>query len=303
MKKLTATLCLTIAVLLGGIGFIWWNNQNPNTIIKRFAVSPDQDGNCPDGTYENTEDDTCMIDIIPKEMSAQAWYNFKNLINKLIDDTLKASNPEISSQVKTLTNQGEAWGKDDVDYSVERHLKVKSRISNEYRFDILKPPYFYVRRSDGENVEATNYNDTTLIVREEKSGKPTYAENGYNLKFLKNKQADRLSNDYVVIREWNGGGSCCIIFHVFQTKPTFKKLLEHNNDFFDATQVVIGPYQLELHNYKKHLQPSGPQPHSNLKYNPSIYDLKRGCWIKTDKNVKGQKLHSRKTTGQCEKTD
>jgi len=59
-----------------------------------------------------------------------------------------------------------------------------------------------------------------------------------------------------------------------------KKLLEHNNDFFDATEIVIGPHQLELHRYKEHLQPSGIQPHVNLRYNPSVYDLKQNSWIR-----------------------
>lgn len=91
-------------------------------------------------------------------------------------------------------------------------------------------------------------------------------------------KSDVLSKDYLIFKEWTGGGSCCLVFHVFQTKPTFKKLLEHNNDFFDATEIVIGPHQLELHRYKEHLQPSSIQPHVNLRYNPSIYDLKQNRW-------------------------
>ena len=40
-----------------------------------------------------------------------------------------------------------------------------------------------------------------------------------------------------------------------------------------------------------------------LKYMSVICTLYCGTPKKTDKNVKGQKLHSRQTTGQCEKTD
>jgi len=37
----------------------------------------------------------------------------------------------------------------------------------------------------------------------------------------------RLSENFVVIKEWSGGGSCCYLITAFQTLPTFKILLEH----------------------------------------------------------------------------
>ena len=87
-------------------------------------------------------------------------------------------------------------------------------------------------------------------------------------------KSKKLSNDYVVIREHTGGASCCFIVHAFQTKPTFKKLLEHNNDFFDMTEVIHGEHTLELH--KEPLFSVGSSAHP--KYNPGIFNLKNNDW-------------------------
>lgn len=98
-------------------------------------------------------------------------------------------------------------------------------------------------------------------------------------------QSTVLSKDYKIFREWSGGNSCCLIFHVFQTKPVFKKILQHSNDFFDATEIVVGPHLLEFHRYDLKKQPNhlkGLFAHFGLKYNPSIFDLKKRCWIKAD---------------------
>ena len=85
MRKLTATLCLTIVMLLGSVGLSWGNNQNPNTDTETFVVSPDQDGNCPKGTLHHMDNDTCIIDPIRKMMSGQEWKAYqsqKNCSNK-----------------------------------------------------------------------------------------------------------------------------------------------------------------------------------------------------------------------------
>ena len=68
-----------------------------------------------------------------------------------------------------------------------------------------------------------------------------------NFKFLEDVQAERLSKDYFVVEEDNGGVSCCTIYHIFQIRPNFKKLFEHNNDFFGHREVVVSSHKLKFH--------------------------------------------------------
>ena len=162
---------------------------------------------------------------------------------------------------------------EDIDYSVARPLRVMTKVSNNIRFDIITPEAPHLNVDGGEN--ASWYSDELLIVRQLDNGKILYSRE------LKSEKVEfigtgRLSDDFVVIKEWSGGGSCCYLITAFQTLPTFKILLEHNNDFFDRTEIIAGREKLELHRLTEHA--TYPSSHSELPYTPSIFDLRRGKW-------------------------
>tara|TARA_A100001011_G_scaffold22931_1_gene22931 strand:+ start:316 stop:891 length:576 start_codon:yes stop_codon:yes gene_type:complete len=161
---------------------------------------------------------------------------------------------------------------EDLDYRVIRPLVVTTKISNGLRFDVITPKSFALE----DRQEAGWYSDELLIVRVVKTGELLHAQplKSSGIEFLKGAKSKKLSNDYVVIREHTGGASCCFIIHAFQTTPKFKKLLEHNNDFFDMTEVIHGEHTLELH--KEPLFSVGSSAHPQ--YNPGIFKLKKNGW-------------------------
>ena len=164
---------------------------------------------------------------------------------------------------------------EDMDYSVSRPLSVETTVRGGYRFDIIRPakPHFNV--PDGEN--SSWYSDELLVVRDIASTDVVFSRSlkSENVEFLK----DGLSDDYLVLKEWSGGASCCLLITGFRVKPDFKLLLDrHNNDFFDRTQVISSVTELELHRDREgDLYPSS---HSKLKYRPSVFDLKTASWKK-----------------------
>jgi hypothetical protein len=149
-----------------------------------------------------------------------------------------------------------------------------TKASNNIRFDIIAPETPHMDVAGGEN--ASWYSDELLIVRKIDNGKILYSRElkSENVEFL---GTGRLSDDFVVIKEWSGGISCCLLISAFQTLPRFKILLEqHNNDFFDGTEIIAGPAKLELHR----MDEDAPYPasHSELQYSPAFFDLRRGNW-------------------------
>ena len=168
----------------------------------------------------------------------------------------------------------------EMEYEFQRPLKVVSKMSNEFRFDIVTP-----KASEtilGKDSFASNsswYGDEYLIVwppfneAGDWPSEPVYIKRlrTSSTEFVKNGP---LSEDYVVIRESSGGASCCFIIHAFQTKPEFKKLIEHNNDFFDRSTIPAVEHEIELH--KNPL--SYPSSHALLKYNPRLFNLKTLEW-------------------------
>ncbi len=115
-------------------------------------------------------------------------------------------------------------GDDRIDLDAERYLKVNSKVSNGYRFDLIEPKEFYATRSDGTVVEATNYNDSRLIVTKDDGKELVFTENvSYQPSFDNNEV---LSTDYVLLRSMTGGGACCYEVAVYRTNPTFKKIYE-----------------------------------------------------------------------------
>ena len=119
---------------------------------------------------------------------------------------------------------------EDMNYSIVRPLRVITKASNNIRFDIIAPETPHMDVAGGEN--ASWYSDELLIVRQLDNGKVLYSRElkSENVEFL---GTGRLFDDFVVIQEWSGGSSCCLLISAFQTLPKFKILLEqHDNDFF-----------------------------------------------------------------------
>jgi hypothetical protein len=149
-----------------------------------------------------------------------------------------------------------------------------TKVSNNIRFDIITPKDAIARVAGGE--EASWYSDELVIVRQLDNGKILYSRElkSANVEF---SGAGLLSDDFVVLEEWSGGGSCCLLITAFQTLPKFKVILEqHNNDFFDRTEIVAGPEKLELHRSDE--DAPYPASHSQLQYSPAFFDLRRGKW-------------------------
>ena len=159
-------------------------------------------------------------------------------------------------------------GDDRIDLDVERYLKVNSKVSNSYRFDLIEPKEFYATRSDGTIVEATNYNDSRLIVTKDDGKELVFAENvSYQASFDNNEV---LSTDYVLIRSMTGGGSCCDEVTVYLTNPTFKKIYE--KVLPAAKAQVVGMHKINV--MKSSDNNTADMPFSDWRYDDKIVDLK-----------------------------
>ena len=164
-----------------------------------------------------------------------------------------------------------------LDYSVVRPLVVTTKISNGLRFDVITPQSFpFKDLPQNRYYEAGWYADELLVIRVINTGELVHVQTlkSSSIKFLRGSGSKKLSDDYVVLREHSGGVSCCLIIHAFQTKPKFKKVLEHNNEYFDMTEVIHGEHTLELH--KEPFFSGGSSAHPD--YNASIFDLKENDW-------------------------
>ena len=159
-------------------------------------------------------------------------------------------------------------GDDRIDLDVERYLKVNSKVSNGYRFDLIEPKEFYATRSDGTVVEATNYNDSRLIVTKDGGKELVFTENvSYQPSFDNNEV---LSTDYVLLRSMTGGGACCYEVAVYRTNPTFKKIYE--KVLPAAKAQVVGPHKINV--MKSSDNNTADMPFSDWRYDDKIVDLK-----------------------------
>jgi len=182
-----------------------------------------------------------------------------------------------------LPNQawaGPSYQEDEMEYGFSRPLKVVSKMSNGFRFDIVTPEQSVkVLGSDVYYSDSSNYGDTYLVAWPPIDDTGIMRRESVYITRLRSDDVHFIDNgpladDYIIIREWSGGASCCSIVHAFQTKPEFKKLIEHDNDFFDMPTIPIGEHEIELHENPE----SYPSSHSQLKYNPKVFDLRKQEW-------------------------
>jgi len=160
-------------------------------------------------------------------------------------------------------------GDDRIDLGAERYLKVNSKLSNGYRFDLIEPKDFYAPRTDGTTVEATNYNDSRLIVTKDGGKELVFTESvSYQPSFDNNEV---LSTDYVLLRSMTGGGSCCDEVAVYRTNPTFKKIYE--KVLPAAKAQVVGPHKINV--MKSSDNNTADMPFSDWRYDDKIVDLEK----------------------------
>ncbi len=206
--------------------------------------------------------------------TSKNWRSNQRFRNSLVAFVLL--NLPISNQ----TWAGPSYQDTNMEYDFPRPLKVVTKLSNGYRFEIVTP-----KQSEeilGQSLYGSNsswFGDEYLIVwppigeAEDWPREPIYMRRlrSREIVFIENGP---LSSDYVIIKEWSGGASCCSIIQAFQTKPEFKKLIEHNNDFYEDTIIPVGEHEIELH--ETPLSFSGS--HSSLKYNARVFNLKMLEW-------------------------
>ena len=164
-----------------------------------------------------------------------------------------------------------------LDYSVVRPLEITTKISNGLRFDLITSQTTpFKDLPQNRYYQAGWYGDELLVVRMVKTGELLHAQplKSSSIMFMEGSNSKKLSDDYVVLREHSGGASCCLIIHAFQTAPNFKKVLEHNNKYFDMTEVIHGGHMLELHKEPFFSGGSSAPP----EYNAAIFNLKENGW-------------------------
>jgi hypothetical protein len=95
----------------------------------------------------------------------------------------------------------------------------------------------------------------------------------------------KLSDDIVVFKHWTGGASCCYVITAYQTKPTFKQILKHENDHFKADSFIVGKDTIELYDGKVRDYGDNYRVHANLVYKPILFDLRNERWIPVAPNT------------------
>jgi hypothetical protein len=94
-----------------------------------------------------------------------------------------------------------------------------------------------------------------------------------------------LSKDFFVLRQWSGGASCCWVVQAFRTKPSFKLVLNHENDHFKPDKFVVGKDTLELYNPDSDKYSDPRRSHASLVYEPIHLDLRSEKWLPVAPNA------------------
>jgi TPR repeat protein len=158
--------------------------------------------------------------------------------------------------------------KKDQEELPQNEPEVLVHYSNGYRFVFTKRYY----------IDSDLPADTILEIFKEGDDLPVERKiiNSWKVDVIEDKD---LSRDFVVLREWNGGASCCWVIHAFQTKPSLKRLLKHENDHFKPEEFVVGKDTLELYDPDSEVYSGNSRSHANLVYEPIHYDLRNERWI------------------------
>lgn len=220
------------------------------------------------------DDDFFSNPILVVILTALAVLAFKfrcdhqRLVRQLTKTGLTIAVIGISSFVPIRIAAGPSY--EDMEYNISRPLTVKTTVKGDYRFDIILPakPNFDV--PDGQN--SSWYGDEMLVVRKVDTSEIIYSRSlmSENVRIV----TDGLAEEFIIMREWSGGMSCCLWITSFRTAPKFEVILRHNNDHFDSTQIVAGPGLLELH--RNPTMQMGGSAHPE--YRPRLFDLGLGSW-------------------------
>ena len=121
-----------------------------------------------------------------------------------------------------------------LDYSVSRPLEIESRYINGYRFDIIRPQESNKNITGDHELQmvAEHYQDNLLLIRKVISNSDfpiILSENtiGWFSFYPPNKIIKNMGDNvrgYIALKEWSGGS--VVTFHVYVTKPKFKKIKE-----------------------------------------------------------------------------
>jgi hypothetical protein len=162
---------------------------------------------------------------------------------------------------------------EDMDYSVNRPLTVATTVKGQYRFDVIGPAKPELNVPNGEN--SSWYSDEILIVRKIATNEVMLSR---GLKSVQvNFMSDGLSDEFMVMTEWSGGASCCLLVSAFRLTDEFEIVLDrHNNKQFDEVFIIAGKNKIKI--YKETMEKIDNKPKSKQNYSPRIFNLNSGEW-------------------------
>jgi len=158
----------------------------------------------------------------------------------------------------------------DFDYSRPRYLEIRTKISNGIRFDLITRS----REIDQLSDHPSSYQDDMLVIREDGFGKFLHAApigfttGPVHAEFIAGPD---LSEQFVIIREWTGGASCCYVHYVYTTEPELRRILRRETDFHASENPIVGKDKFEIHSNKNPTFTS--KSHAGYQYNPEVIDL------------------------------
>jgi hypothetical protein len=170
-----------------------------------------------------------------------------------------------------VTNQSHAGpSPEEMDYSVERPLKVQTVVRGDFRFDVITPKSPQMDVPGGQ--VSSWYLDELFVVRKLVDGEVVHSLSlrSENVKFV----TEGLNDHFIILKEWSGGISCCDWIHVFRADSSFEVILSHNNFGFDANKIIHDENTLLLHR-----EPLISIGKPNSIFNPKKFDLRSREWI------------------------
>jgi hypothetical protein len=162
----------------------------------------------------------------------------------------------------------------DLNHTYPRPLKVESKISYGVRFDVITPKEPQTGLKYGE--DSSWYSDELFIARSLETKEVLHAHASGDGDWTEFVESDLLSDDYVLVKEYSGGFTCCWIIYAFKTSPFKEILIGYSNYNFDVK--IVSKNQIELHVFND-ANPNTAYSPRFWKYNPQVFDLRTGKWL------------------------